>query len=438
MEPGEEARKRISLVVIGHVDAGKSSCVGQLLLQSGAVSARDAQRAESAARAENKASFKLAFLTDKSSAERSRGVTIETSLHKFSTPRFDFNILDAPGHRDYLKNAITGVAQADVAMLIVAAGTGEFEAGLSRQGSTREHMLLAFTLGVKQIIVAVNKMDAASWSEERFDEIRDTVRLELKKVGYKPAKVTFVPISAFNGHNVGQRYEADDAAWYSGPTLLEALDAVREPKRPTDKPLRIPVADVYNIRGVGAVIAGRVETGVISARQAVVAAPGGASGQVRSIEVHHEDRPFAAVGESIGFNVSGVSKADVRRGDVVGPAGEDRPVAAESFVAQIVVVNHPGAIRAGYQPTVDIHTAHVACRFQELLQLVDRRTGEVKEESPEALRQGDAALVRLVPIRPVVVEAFADYAPLGRFVVRDGSATVAVGVVREVARRAAA
>jgi len=375
------------------------------------------------------------WVLDKLKAERERGITIDIALWKFESPKYYFTIIDAPGHRDFIKNMITGTSQADCAMLVVASGVGEFEAGIDKTGSTREHALLAFTLGVKQIIVAVNKMDdkSVNWSQPRFDEISKEVGSYLKKVGYNTDKVPFVPISGWLGDNMMEK--SPNLPWYKGPTLLEALDTVVPPKRPVEKPLRIPLQDVYKIGGIGTVPVGRVETGVLKPGMIVYFAPADITTEVKSVEMHHEQLPEAVPGDNVGFNVKNVSVKDIKRGMVAGDTKNDPPLEAADFTAQVIVLNHPGQIGNGYAPVLDCHTAHIACKFAEILAKVDRRSGKETEASPKFIKTGDAAIVILHPSKPMVVEKFSDYPPLGRFAVRDMRQTVAVGVIKEVTKR---
>jgi len=372
---------------------------------------------------------------DKLKAERERGITIDISLWKFESPKYYITIIDAPGHRDFIKNMITGTSQADCAVLVVAAGQGEFEAGISKNGQTREHALLAFTLGVKQLIVAVNKMDdkSVNFSQDRYEEIKKEVSAFIKKVGYNPEKVDFVPISGWNGDNMIEK--SPNLGWYKGPTLLEALDRISEPKRPTDKPLRIPLQDVYKISGIGTVPVGRVETGILKPGMTVFFAPANVSTEVKSVEMHHTALTEAIPGDNVGFNVKNISVKDVKRGMVAGDVKNDPPHEVYDFNAQVIVLNHPGQINAGYTPVLDCHTAHIACKFSELLTKIDRRTGKELEKEPKNIKSGDAAIVNLVPSKPMCVETFADYPPLGRFAVRDMRQTVAVGVIKEVNKK---
>jgi len=374
---------------------------------------------------------------DKLKAERERGITIDIALWKFETTKYYFTIIDAPGHRDFIKNMITGTSQADVAILVIASGKGEFEAGISDNGQTREHALLAFTLGVKQMVVLINKMDdkTVNWSQERYEEIKKEVSTYLTKVGYKPENIPFVPISGWLGDNMLEK--SPNLPWYKGPTLLEALDSLKEPKRPSDRPLRIPIQDVYKIGGIGTVPVGRVETGTIVPGQSITIAPVQISTEVKSIEMHHEQLQQANPGDNIGFNVKGLSVKDLRRGYVCGDSKNDPPFGCSDFTAQIIIMNHPGQIHAGYAPVLDCHTAHIACKFSEILSKLDKRTGKETEAFPKFVKKGDSAMVRLEPSKPMCVEAFAEYAPLGRFAVRDMRQTVAVGVIKSVTKKTA-
>jgi elongation factor 1-alpha len=437
----------INIVVIGHVDSGKSTTTGHLIYKCGGIDKRTIEKFEKEAQEMGKGSFKYAWVLDKLKAERERGITIDIALWKFETPKYYVTIIDAPGHRDFIKNMITGTSQADCAVLIVAAGTGEFEAGISKNGQTREHALLAFTLGVKQLIVGVNKMDSTEppYSEARFKEIQKEVSSYIKKIGYNPDTVAFVPISGWHGDNMIEK--STNMGWHkgwevkskaktnSGSTLLEALDNIDPPKRPSDKPLRLPLQDVYKIGGIGTVPVGRVETGIIKPGMVVTFAPSNVTTEVKSVEMHHTALTEALPGDNVGFNVKNVSVKDIRRGNVAGDSKNDPPKEAATFNAQVIILNHPGQISAGYAPVLDCHTAHIACKFETLCKKIDRRTGKELEDNPQFVKSGDAALVDMVPSKPMCVESFSDYAPLGRFAVRDMKQTVAVGVIKTVTKK---
>ena len=432
--PASQVKEKthINLVVIGHVDAGKSTTTGHLIYKCGGIDKRTIEKFEKEAAELGKASFKYAWVLDNLKAERERGITIDIALWKFESPKFYFTVIDAPGHRDFIKNMITGTSQADIAILVIDSSVGGFEAGISKDGQTREHALLAFTLGVKQMIVACNKMDDVSvkYGEGRYKEIKAEVSTYLKKVGYKPMKIPFVPISGWMGDNMIDK--STNMSWYKGPYLLEALDNANPPKRPVDKPLRLPLQDVYKIGGIGTVPVGRVETGVIKPGMVCTFAPVQITTEVKSVEMHHESLPEAVPGDNVGFNVKNVSVKDIRRGNVCGDSKKDPPKGASTFFAQVIVMNHPGQISSGYSPVLDCHTAHVACKFKNIDQKMDRRSGKVLEENPKFVKTGDACMVTLEPTKPLCVESFAEYPPLGRFAVRDMRQTVAVGVIKSV------
>ncbi len=425
----------LNIVVIGHVDAGKSTTTGHLIYKLGGIDKRVIEKFEKEAAEMNKRSFKYAWVLDKLKAERERGITIDIALWKFETPKYHCTVIDAPGHRDFIKNMITGTSQADCSVLVVDSTPGGFEAGISKDGQTREHALLSYTLGVKQMIVALNKMDATEpkYSQARYDEIVKETSSYLKKVGYNPAKISFIPISGFEGDNMIEK--STNIKWYKGPTLLEALDQCSPPVRPSDKPLRLPLQDVYKIGGIGTVPVGRVETGIIKPGMVVTFAPNGLTTEVKSVEMHHESLDQAIPGDNVGFNVKNVSVKEIKRGYVASDSKNDPAKGAASFVAQVIIMNHPGQISQGYCPVLDCHTSHIACKFATLQTKMDKRTGKSLEDNPKFLKNGEAGLVELVPSKPMCVEGFKEYPPLGRFAVRDMRQTVAVGVIKSVVKK---
>jgi len=428
-------KTHINIVVIGHVDSGKSTTTGHLIYKCGGIDKRTIEKFEKEAQEMGKGSFKYAWVLDKLKAERERGITIDIALWKFETPKFMITIIDAPGHRDFIKNMITGTSQADCAILIIDSTTGGFEAGISKDGQTREHALLAYTLGVKQMIVGLNKFDdkTVDYKEDRYEEIKKEVGAYIKKVGYNAEKVHFVPISGWTGDNMMEK--TDKMPWYKGPCLLEALDTIEPPKRPTDKPLRLPLQDVYKIGGIGTVPVGRVETGILKPGMVVRFSPTEKETEVKSVEMHHEALLEAVPGDNVGFNVKNLSVKDIRRGFVTSDTKREPATETASFMAQVIILNHPGQISNGYAPVLDCHTAHIACKFAEIEQKIDRRSGKSMEDNPKFVKSGDACIVKLVPSKPMCVESFTDYPPLGRFAVRDMRQTVAVGVVKSVTKK---
>ena len=323
---------------------------------------------------------------------------------------------------------ITGTSQADAAILVVAAPEGVM-------AQTKEHMFLARTLGVKQMIIAINKMDATKppYDKNRYEEVKEEVHKLAKSVGYKDEQLQFVPCSAFVGDNCAK--EKGKLDWWDGPTILQAVDNFEVPEKPINLPLRWPIQDVYSIKGVGTVPVGKIETGVLKPGMKLVfkpsTKPGGVVGEVKTIEMHHEQINQAVPGDNVGVNVRGIAKNDIRRGDVAGPV-DNPPTVAKSFKAQIMVLNHPSVITKGYTPVFHCYTAQVACRFEEIEKKLDPRTGAVKEEHPDFIKTGDAAIVKIVPTRPMVIEPAKKIPQLGRFAIRDMGQTVAAGICLEV------
>ena len=401
-------KDHINLAFIGHVDHGKSTLVGHMLLKAGAIAEQQLDDGEN----------KFRFVMDKLGEERERGVTIDLAHQKFSTNKYDFTVVDCPGHRDFVKNMITGASQADAAVLVVAADDGVMP-------QTKEHVFLSKTLGINQLIVAVNKIDLVDYSEDKYNEIKEAVSTLIKSVGFNPADVPFIPLSAFEGDNIDEK--SSNTPWYKGDALIPALDKLSAPEKPVDLPLRIPIQDVYSITGVGTVPVGRVETGVMKQGDNVIFEPAGVSGEVKSIEEHHEILPSAEPGDNIGFNVRGVGKNDVRRGDVAGHT-DNAPTVAKEFEAQIVVLQHPGVITVGYTPVFHCHTSQVACTFTELSKKINPSTGQVEEENPDFLKTGNSAFVKILPTKPMCVEDAKKIPQMGRFAIRDMGQTVAAGV----------
>ncbi|OYT28036.1 MAG: translation elongation factor EF-1 subunit alpha [Thermofilum sp. ex4484_82] len=425
----QKKKPHLNLVVIGHVDHGKSTLMGHVLYLTGFVDERTIKEYEEQAKRLGRETWKFAWILDRYKEERERGLTIDLGFYKFETNKYEFTIIDAPGHRDFVKNMVTGASQADAALLVVSAKEGEYEAGISPAGQTREHVFLAKTMGINQLVVAINKMDTVDYNQERYNEVKEGISRLLKMVGYKVDKIAFVPVSGLYGDNIIK--PSEKTPWYKGPTLIEALDMFEEPERPIDKPLRIPIQDVYTIKGVGTVPVGRVETGVLKVGDRVIFMPPKIVGEVKSIETHHVRIEQAIPGDNIGFNVKGVSKDQIRRGDVAGHT-DNPPTVAEEFVGRIFVLYHPTAIAAGYTPVLHIHTATVPVRFVALEKKLDPRTGSAVEENPAFIKQGDAAIVRLKPLKYVVIEKYSELPQLGRFAIRDSGRTVAAGTVIEV------
>jgi len=414
----------MNLVTIGHVDHGKSTLVGRLLYDTNNIREEDMRKLKELAKELKKETFEFAFVMDKLKEERERGVTIDIMHTRFDTPKFYFTLIDAPGHRDFVKNMITGASQADAAILVCSAKEGV-------QEQTKEHVFLIKVLGVQQIVCAINKMDAVNYDQAKYNSTKADVEKLLKTVGYDPSKIHFIPTSAYVGDNVAKK--SAHMTWYNGPTLFEALDTLKVPESPVDKPLRLPVQDVYSITGIGTVPVGRVETGVMKVGSTVIFEPAGVKGEVKTIEMHHESISEAKPGDNVGFSVRGVDKKDIKRGDVIGPVN-DPPKVAKEFTAQIIVLQYPNVITKGYTPVFHIHTAQVACKITEILKKIDPKTGATLQENPDFIKTGDAAIIKVVPSKPLVIEPVKEFPPLGRFAIRDMGMTVAAGVVLEVVK----
>jgi len=429
----ESKKPHMNLVVTGHVDNGKSTCVGHLMVDMGVIDQRTIEAFAKESEATGKGdTFKYAWVLDSIKDERDRGITIDLAFQKFETPKFFYTLIDAPGHRDFIKNMITGASEADASILVISVKPGETEAATEPGGQAREHAFLARTLGVSQMIVALNKMDDSGYSEARYKEVKEIAEKMLKLVGYNTSKVQFIPVSGWKGDNLIKKSE--NMSWYKGPTLLEALDMFEAPAKPIGKPLRIPVQDVYSITGVGTVPVGRVETGVVKTNDKVIVMPSGVSGEVKSIETHHTQMDSAEAGDNIGFNLRGVDKKSIKRGDMIGSASSP-PTVVKEFEAQIIVIHHPTAMAPGYTPVLHAHTAQVAATLSEFVAKIDSKTGGTTEEKPKFLKTGDAAIVKIKPVRPLAIETFKEFPEIGRFALRDMGTTIAAGVVKAVTEK---
>ncbi|MEM4133763.1 MAG: translation elongation factor EF-1 subunit alpha [Candidatus Micrarchaeia archaeon] len=416
------AKEHMNLIFIGHVDHGKSTTVGRVLYDTGALSEQELKKLKEEAAKLGKATFEFAFAMDRLKEERERGVTIDIAHKEFETPKYHFTIIDAPGHKDFVKNMITGASQADAAVLVCSAKDGI-------QQQTREHAFLAKVLGINQLIVAINKMDAVGYDRVKFEDLKKQLQTFLQTIGFKPEAMQFIPISAYEGENVGKK--TTKMEWYQGDNLVAAFDKLVPPKRLIDKPLRLPVQEVFTITGFGTVPVGRVETGVLKPGDKVIFMPSNKVAEVKSIEMHHQQLQQAVPGDNIGFNVKGVDKTEISRGDVVGPVSNP-PTVVDTFTAQIVVLNHPTAIAVNYTPVFHAHTAQFAGTFVELIEKKDPKTGQTLQKNPDFIKTGDVAVVKIKPLKNVCLEKYSEFPPLGRFAIRDMGQTVAAGVVLDI------
>jgi len=419
-----KTKAHMNIVFIGHVDHGKSTTVGRLLFDGGVIDELTMRKLKEKAAELGKAGFEFAYVMDNLKEERERGVTIDLSHKKFETDKFDLTIIDAPGHKDFIKNMITGASQADAGVLVVAANDGI-------NAQTREHVFLSKTFGIAQMIIVINKMDmpGVDYKQARFDQVKTEVSQLLKMVGFNPEKIQFIPTASLHGENIVKK--SDKMPWFTGATLKEAINNLNAPERPTALPLRLPIQDVYNITGIGVVPVGKVETGIMKVGDKVAIVPGrdgkGVRGEVKTIEAHHEQLQSAEPGDNIGFSVRGIEKKDIARGDVLGKI-DSIPTVAEEFDAQIVVLNHPSVITVGYTPVFHIHTAQVACQIVQIVKKINGATGETIQENPDFIKNGDAAVIKVKPMQPLAIETNKTIPQMSRFAIRDSGATVAAGM----------
>ncbi len=424
-----QEKTNLNVVFVGHVDHGKSTCIGRLMFDSGTIPEQQMKKLKEEAEKQGKVGFEFAYVMDRFKEERERGVTIDLSYKKLLTQKFQVTIIDAPGHKDFVKNMITGASQAEAAFLVVAAQHGVMP-------QTKEHLWLLRTMGVEQVAVLINQVDAINYDEAKFNKVKEDISGLLKTVGINPETTTFLAASGLKGDNIAKKSE--NTPWYKGPTVLEQLDLFTEPKKPTDLPMRMPVQDAYEITGIGTVPVGKIETGIMKIGQKVVVLPGrtgkGIPGEVKTIEMHHETRPQAEAGDNVGINVRGVGKKDIARGDVICDASHPAKI-VEEFTAQIVVINHPTVIAKGYTPVFHVHTAQVPCRVTEILRKMDPKTGQVLQENPDYIKNGDVAIVKLKPQGNLVLEDQKTNPHMARFAIRDAGATVAAGVCTELVEK---
>ncbi len=419
----------MNIVFVGHVDHGKSTCVGQLMFLAGAIPEQKMKKLKEEAEKQGKSGFEFAFVMDKIKEERERGITIDLAYQKIITPKRQITIIDAPGHKDFVKNMITGASQADAAFLTIAAKEGV-------QPQTREHLWLLRTMGVQQIAVLINKMDTVDYKEDVFNKVKEEVSTLLKGVGIDAEKTTFLAVSGLKGDNIKEK--STNMSWYKGPTLWEQFDAFDEPKKPTDLPVRMPIQDVYDITGIGTVPVGKVETGILKVGQKIIVLPGrsgtGIAGEVKTIEMHHEQLQEAPAGDNVGINIKGVGKKDIARGDVICDAAKPATMASE-FTAKITVINHPTVMAKGYTPVFHVHTAQVPCQLIEILNKIDPTSGELMEGKVDFLKNGESANCKFKPMGNLVIEKSDVNPHMARFAIRDAGATVAAGICTDLVEK---
>jgi elongation factor 1-alpha len=459
-------KQHVSVVVAGHVDSGKSTTVGHLLFQLGGISEREMQKLREEAKAMNKDSFAFAFYTDKQKESRVRGITINYATKEFYTPTKHYTIVDAPGHKDFIKNMISGSSTADAAMLLVPADGGftvatqkENRKANQVQGQTRMHARLLYLLGIKQLIVCVNKMDdekTAAYKEERFKEISDEMKLMLQQVGwpkaYVDACVPVLPISGWIGDNLFKK--SDKMPWWKGTdvkrdpkdkeaihvaTLHDALDTyVTIPARPVDKALRIPVGSVHNIKGVGTIVCGRIEQGKLKPTDELIFIPthtdsNACTGRVFSIEQHHKNLPEAAAGDNIGMCVKGLNKDHMPKpGDIAILASDKTLQPVKSFTVQAQVISCANEFKQGYCPIGFVRTARSPCKLVSIDWRMGKETNGAKVEKPASIKLGDMVQCKFENQQPFVVDAFKNCENLARVAFMDGSQPVLLGKILDV------
>lgn len=448
-----DTKEHISMVVCGHVDAGKSTTTGHLIFKLGGISQREMDKLQVEADQQGKSSFAFAYYMDKDKAERERGVTINCTTKEFFTDSYHYTIVDAPGHRDYVKNMITGAGCADVALLLVPAESGGFESAIAKgdhttgevQGQTRQHARLLGLLGIEKIIVGINKMDSCNWSEQRFNEIKEEMTKMLQQAGFKTKQVPFIPYSGYAGENLVE--PTDKMPWYNGwkaninketvvegVTLHDALEKfVKPPKRFPEKSLRVPINGIYKIKGVGDVITGRIEQGTLNAGDIVRVVPRGLDNlKVFTIEMHHKTWANAKPGDNVGMNIKGMDKANMPKvGDVISLQTDIlKPV--QSFTVQVAVQEHPGQLKPGFSPCVHVRTAKSACKMSKIVWKMGKKTGNEKIDNPPFLERGETAEIEFIPQQPIYLETFENCPGLGRVAVMDSNQLVMLGKVIDV------
>lgn len=461
-----EGKEHLSIVICGHVDSGKSTTTGRLLFELGGIPERELEKLKEEAAALGKQSFAFAFYMDRQKEERERGVTIACTTKEFFTDKWHYTIIDAPGHRDFIKNMISGAAQADVCLLMVPAD-GNFTTAIQKgdhkageiQGQTRQHARLINLLGVRQLIIGVNKMDSdtAGYKQERYNEIRDEMKHMLARVGWKPdfieKSVPIVPISGWMGDNLIKK--SDKMPWWTGMDVVtldnrtvkveKLLDALNDmavvPERKTDAPLRVPISGAYKIKGVGDVLAGRVEQGIVKPGDEVIFLPTHTTanpcvGKVFTVEMHHKRVDKAGPGDNVGMNIKGLDKGNMpRTGDVMILKSDATLKPCKDFTAQIQTLDIPGEVKAGYSPIGFVRCGRSACKITKINWKVGKETGGKKLEAPHALKANEMAEVVFEPCQPLVVDHFKACEGLSRIAFLDGNTAVMLGKVTAVTHK---
>lgn len=432
LEKRQGGKPLLNLVVIGHVDAGKSTLMGHLLYLLGNVNKRTMHKYEQESKKAGKASFAYAWVLDETGEERDRGVTMDVGMTKFETDSKVVTLMDAPGHKDFIPNMITGAAQADVAVLVVDASRGEFEAGFEAGGQTREHALLVRSLGVTQLAVAVNKMDQVNWQQERFQEIVSKLGHFLKQAGFKDSDVFYIPTSGLSGENLASRSSVSQlTSWFSGPSLVEQIDAFKAPQRSVDQPFRLCVSDVFKDQGSGFCVTGKIEAGFIQTGDKILAMPPNETCTVKGISLHDEALDWAAAGDHVSLTVTGMDIIKINVGCVFCDPREPIRVCSR-FRARVLLFNIEVPITQGFPVLLHYQTVSEPATIKKLISVLHKSSGEILKKKPKCLTKGMNAVVEVQTQRPVSLELYKDYKELGRFMLRYVGSTIAAGVVTEI------
>ncbi|KAI1288406.1 HBS1-like protein [Halotydeus destructor] len=423
----------INLVVIGHVDAGKSTLMGRLLFDLGYVSKKSMHRYETDSKKTGKASFLYAWVLDETEEERTRGITMDIAQSRFETKSRVVNLLDAPGHKDFIPNMITGASQADVAILVVDSTKGEFEAGFDAGGQTREHTLLVRSLGVSQLAVVVNKLDNCSWSQERYREIVQKLGQFLKQVGFKDSDVSFVPCSGLIGENLASRSkETKLTSWYDGPCLVEVVDAFRPPERPISKPFRMSVADIFKGVSSGICVSGRIEAGAVQVGQKLTIMPAAEPCTVKAITQDDFSAPSVFAGDHVTITLQGCELNKLTIGSVLCDVNVPALTATRLEARIVVFQSAEVPITKGLPVVIHYNGTTEQATIKKLISQLNKSTGDEIKRRPRCLTKNSSGLVEIEVSRPICVELYKESKELGRFMLRLGGATIAAGLVIKV------
>ncbi|XP_032071778.1 HBS1-like protein isoform X3 [Thamnophis elegans] len=432
LEKRQGGKHLLNLVVIGHVDAGKSTLMGHLLYLLGNVNKRTMHKYEQESKKAGKASFAYAWVLDETGEERERGVTMDVGMTKFETKTKIITLMDAPGHKDFIPNMITGAAQADVAVLVVDASRGEFEAGFETGGQTREHGLLVRSLGVTQLAVAVNKMDQVNWQQERFQEIVNKLGQFLKQAGFKESDVAYIPTSGLGGENLVTKSQTSELAkWYTGKCLLEQIDSFKPPQRSVDKPFRLCVSDVFKDQGSGFCVTGKIEAGYVQVGERLLVMPPNETCTVKGIALHEQPVDWAAAGDHVSLTLTGMDIIKINVGFIFCCPKEPIKTCTR-FRARVLIFNIEIPITKGFPVLLHFQTVSEPATIRKLLSVLHKSSGEVAKKKPKCLTKGQNALIELQTQRPIALELYKDFKELGRFMLRYGGSTIAAGVVVEI------